>query len=333
MFIKESDYSKQETIKRKEDSQNRISYGISFLDDATGGISRNDLVLIGAPSGVGKTQLCCNIAYSALMQGKKVHYIALEAEEFEIGSRLKYPIFFNFYKDDPDPNKPNVFLNYRKWKMGEYIEILKKYDEMTDDFFSKAYKDLYTFYKRSRFDINDLIKNVLDVSTETDLIIVDHVHYFDLEDDNENRAIKKIAMTARDLSLEEGKPIILISHLRKRDKWNTDLVAGLDEFHGSSDLYKISTTTITISGGPVQSDGNYETYFRIPKYRIDGGVSRYCAKAIYNPKTNQYEDRYYLGKSSQKRELEFEEIDKKPEWYRYKSYPTIKRIENYYEKE
>src|SRR5690606_17377988 len=101
--------------------------------------------------------------------------------------------------------------------------------------------DLFLFYKTKTFGTNELLLAVAECSKDTDLIIVDHVHYFDFDDDNENRAIKDLAKIVRQLSIEEQKPIILIAHLRKRDKKNPDLVADLEEFHGSSDLYKIAT--------------------------------------------------------------------------------------------
>jgi hypothetical protein len=129
--------------------------------------------------------------------------------------------------------------------------------------------------------------------------------------------MREIAKTARTLSLEEGTPIILVSHLRKRDRGNPDLVAGLDEFMGSSDLYKIATKVITISGGAMTQTGCYETFFRIPKNRTNGGVTRYIGRVLFNPKMgNQYEKKYSLGWSHSTRENGFEGIDESlyPDW-------------------
>ena len=41
---------------------NKLSFGVKFLDAALGGILPDDLVLIGAPSGVGKTGFVTNLA-------------------------------------------------------------------------------------------------------------------------------------------------------------------------------------------------------------------------------------------------------------------------------
>jgi hypothetical protein len=175
------------------------------------------------------------------------------------------------------------------------------------------------FYKQSKFGVAELLKEIALCSEETDLIIVDHVHYFDFEDDNENRAIKNLAKIVRQVAIDEGKPIVLISHLRKRDRANSDLVAGLDEFHGSSDLYKIATKVITMAPGGVNAEGEYETFFRMPKNRYGGGVSRYLTKEFFSPKEGCYvPNKYKVGWASLKVGDDFEEIsiDQQPEWSR-----------------
>jgi hypothetical protein len=113
----------------------------------------------------------------------------------------------------------------------------------------------------------------------------------------------------RTLAIEQQKPIILVAHLRKRDKQNDEIAAGLDEFHGSSDLYKIATRVVTLAPGGPDQDGNYKTFFRIPKNRIDGGVTRYLGLEFFNPKKGFYErGRYQVGWADQKRKEGFGEV-------------------------
>ena len=309
-------------LKNRETITNRIlSFGIEFLDDALRGIFPDDLILLGAPSGVGKTQLCCNIALSNMQEGKKVHYIALEAAEYEITRRLKYPLVMERYFSDENRVRFGQ-ITYTDWLLGKYIKQMRSYEEEAALFLEKAYRDLFVYHKSDRFGISELIESVNFISDKTDLIIIDHVHYFDFDYDNENRAIKEIAKTVRSLALENQKPIILVAHLRKRDKRNEELAAGMEEFHGSSDLYKIATRVITVSPGKMKEDGNFETFFRIPKNRLDGGVSRFLAKELYNPKKGMYErNKYQLGWAEQKRENGFEQIENKyyPSWAKHRA--------------
>lgn len=306
-------------IEHRRKNVARLKFGVEFLDDALRGIFPDDLILLGAPSGVGKTQLCCNIALANMINGKKVHYIALEASEFEIERRLKFPLVMERYF--ADDHKPSIGkrVTYSDWLTGEHIDALWEYEQDAAKFFKDAYKDLFLFYKQDKFGLAELCKEVSLCADETDLILIDHVHYFDFDDDNENRAIREIAKMVRTLAIEEQKPIILVAHLRKKDRQNADLCAGLEEFHGSSDLYKIATRVITMSPGLMTPTGCYETYFRIPKNRLDGGVTRFIARELFNPKKGTYESgAYKLGWAESKMGQPFSELTKdiRPDWAR-----------------
>lgn len=315
MFTKASENSLGEIEARKKRGIDILEFGISFLDEALNGIIKSDLILIGAPSGVGKTALCCNITLANIKNGKRVHYVALEAERFEIEARLKFQLISEMFFSDP--NRPQIEnFCFSDWYLGRYYEQLQNYEDLTHSFFQKAFSSLFTFYKGEKFGIDDFIESVIVASDCTDLIIVDHVHYFDLEETNENKEMKKIASTARTLALENNIPIILISHLRKRDKANSDLVANLDEFHGSSDLYKIATKVITFAGGSYVLGGGFETFFRIPKNRTDGGVTRFLGRTVFSPKKGAYEKDYRLGHANLQKGSNFDELPENlcPTW-------------------
>lgn len=286
--------AKDEAAARAGVDSKLLPFGVNFLDLAFRGIFPDDLILLGAPSGIGKTQFCVNIALKNVEAGKRVHFIALEASEFEIERRILFSMIADaFYKDPSRPSlgRPLAFVD---WLLGRFKKELAPYESVCYNIMS-GYKDLFTFYKQKNFGVNDLIENALSVATETDLIIVDHVHYFDFDDDNENRAMKEIAKTARDICQLLQKPIILVAHLRKRDRRMAEIVAGIDEFHGSSDLTKIATKVITIGPGETIEPGKYATYVRICKNRNDGGVTRYVAKLIYDSSLNAYQDEFMVG--------------------------------------
>lgn len=315
-FFSASGSANEEIESRKKMREKMLRFGVDFLDDALRGIFKDDLILLGAPSGQGKTQMCCNIALANLLDGKKVYYLALEAGEFEIERRLKYPLVMERYWADPD--RPRVGkIEFSDWLTGDFLSELDAYEKDAAQFFEAAYRDLFLYYKADRFALPELIEAVTVWSDDADLIIIDHVHYFDFDDQNENRAIKEIAKTVRTLAIENQKPIILVAHLRKTDRRNEDLVAGLDEFHGSSDLYKIATRVITLSSGRPTTDGEFETFFRIPKNRFDGGVTRFLARELFSPKKGGYlNGKYTLGWAEQKRADGFAalDIDNYPGW-------------------
>ncbi len=289
-----------------------LYFGNSFLDDSLLGIRPDDLILVGAPSGVGKTQFCVNVALANVVAGKRVHFFALEAGEYEIERRLKYQMIAEMFYSDPQRRHLGRPLRFDEWEVGEFDDVLGELEDRAEKYCEEALKNLNTFYKAQAFNVDQLIEHVTFVSDETDLIILDHVHYLDWEADD-NRAIKEIAKTARDLCLRAEKPMILVAHLRKRDKQNAELSAGLDEFHGSSDLTKIATKVITLAPGGPSDDGGYYTYVRTPKNRHSSSSSRFLAQMIYNEKQGGYEKPYKLGWANS---VKFGEVEpsKLPSW-------------------
>lgn len=292
-----------------------LKWGVSYLDDALSGIFANDLVLLGAPPGVGKTAMCIGLAVSNLMDGKRVHFIALEAHVFEIERRLKYRYFCDAFFGDENRPRLSGPINFKSWLLGTHREQTEKYEAYAEDFCLKAFTNLHTLYKDSKFTVRDFIDQVNSVADDTDLIITDHAHYFDWDDENENKALKIIVHTARELTQEIGCPIVLVGHLRKKDRGAKELAPGMDDFHGSSELVKVATKCVTIAPGSVTSDGKYITYFRASKDRLDSGPSRYLGITTYNPKKGAYDEDYRItwANSDTPTELSLEQY---PDWAR-----------------
>jgi replicative DNA helicase len=291
-----------------QDKNRYLTFGNRYLDAAMKGILPHDLVLLGAYSGAGKTQFCVNLAHENIKRGKKVHFIALEAEENEIENRIRYvDILGRYYKDqfrprvEPDKQK----INYLDFIDGEYKSLLKDYEpEITPEY----YENLKTFYKSRAFDVESLCNIMYAIYHETDLIIVDHVHYFDYDDNKENQALKEIAKKAREICLELGKPMVLVSHLRKKQSGSVEVCPSLDEFHGSSDLVKIATKVVTLARGEFLGAGEYETLCRIPKCRVDGSVTNFVGKLTFSANSNTYLKNYSIG-LKKKKNGEYVEIE------------------------
>jgi hypothetical protein len=90
--------------------------------------------------------------------------------------------------------------------------------------------------------------------------------------------------------------------LRKSDKFSNDKCPGLEEFHGSSDLFKIATKALTLAPGDnYTNDGKAETYMRIVKDRYDGSLERHLGALLFDVRKGSYEKGYQLGSAKQKR--------------------------------
>lgn len=74
---------------RDEDKSRRPKFGIETLDEITGGLGKGELIMVAAPSGFGKTQLCVSLAYhSAIEQGLNIYFATSETVRTTVRARL-----------------------------------------------------------------------------------------------------------------------------------------------------------------------------------------------------------------------------------------------------
>ena len=271
-----------DSLKAREKST--IPFGVSFLDDATGGIWYDDLVILGAATGVGKTELAIDIALSGVASGKRVYYLALEASAMEMESRITYKSLEPYYK-----------MNYKDFYGGKYVP--ESAMEQAREDAKVITKTLFCKYKdNGPYTIQSLNRDIFSNVDNADLFIVDHLHFFDTEGFNENREVKEIMMKIRDLVLYTQKAVLLVSHLRKMDKGST--VPTNNDFHGTSDITKIGTKVITIAPAfniPRKENHLYPTYMKITKSRASGPITRYTAVVNFNIWNREYAKEYLIG--------------------------------------
>lgn len=298
-----------EEANRIEDAKHTIPYGIKFLDDALGCMMRRDVILIGSKSGAGKTQLVTNIARRVAEGQKRVAFFALEAEDREIEMRMKYSLISRAYFAQGHPG--NVHIEYGLWRQNRLQYVLGQYSDDADRYM-KGLEGLRTYYRtHGDFTVETLEREISKVAEDSDLIILDHIHYIDTGDsDNENAEMKKTVKKLRDLALNYGKPILVVAHLRKSEKGKYQpLLPTLEDFHGSSDLVKICTTAIVL--GPAEdirwtdngatenkgmSKSTRATYVAVRKTRLEGDRIRYAAICPFDQTIGTYGNNYALGR-------------------------------------
>lgn len=293
------------------------SYGIKFLDDALEGFSNSEVIIIASKTGRGKSQLCNIIAEHNARADRKVLYLALEAEDKEIGRRIK---FRNLCKRYFLENNDRYPISYNKWRLGRAEEYFRNYNQQVEDDFKDWGDNLFIKYKNSTFTKND-IETIFMSYGDFDLIILDHIHYVDITEDNENRGLKAIITVTRDMNLQYKVPIILVSHLRKSDRKNSGLIPDEEDIMGSSDIAKIATTIIMMNPSYECVDGQehlLNTYFRVAKARTGSQALPYIAQLVFNSKFQEYNDKYQLG-AYEYFNKKFEIAKVLPNWYSYKN--------------
>ncbi len=284
--------------KKFEANSSHLTFGIEYLNDALYGLLPNDLCLIGAKSGRGKSALAITLAGANASLKKNVLLIALEAEQSEVEMRLRYQIDAGLFFRDDNRDK-TCTMSYRNWRFGLCEDALQKYRSEGDRIFGERFSTLCTVYRHKSFSIDDLEKILERAKDWADLVVLDHFHYFDMQRSGldkytaESQLIKRI----RDLNLFYNKPFFVVAHLRKDIQ---GLLPGTEDFMGSSDLGKNATTCIMITPNHEGYDAKnslQETIFSIPKSRT-GGFGNVCGVLNYSIRHQCYLLGYKLARTS-----------------------------------
>ena len=285
-----------ERADRIQASKGLLSFGVRFLDDAMGGIGRRDLVLVGASTGVGKTQLALIISLANCKAGKRVHYFALEAEERELERRMKFQLLAAaYYRNAMSPRR----IRFIDWSNGRLDDVLERFEERVDREVAELLKNLRTYYRVDTFTGGDFARHLEAIREETDLVVLDHFHYVDSDDDNENRGHKALVKQIRDCVLRADRPVVVVGHVRKSDPRHAPLIPTEEAFHGSSDIVKIATKAIMLAPDFTTETGDpsrWATYMRVVKCRQESALCRYAARLIYDTRTDSYEPDYSIGR-------------------------------------
>lgn len=256
----------------KEDNTTSIPYPFQSLNEKTHGMRRGELVTITAGSGVGKSQICREIAYHLIKEGESIGYIALEESVKKtalglMGLAIDKPLHLT-REGIQDADLRSAFDatvgSNRVW--------------LYDHFGSMSATNLLT-------KIRYLAK-----SCGVGWVVLDHLSIVvsGVDDGDERKAIDVIMTKLRSLVEETGIGLILVSHLRRPagDKgWEEGLQTSLNSLRGSASIAQLSDMCIGIERNQQGDNPNVST-LRIIKNRHSGetGVGGYL---YYNKDTGR----------------------------------------------
>ena len=302
-------------------------FGIKPLDDAMPFIQNNELVVIGADSGVGKSSLVVDIALNNVLNKKRVAMFYLEGGDEEFTSRVRFKLITEKIMKDTGKSQ---YFDYVTWKCNMMeSDLFKRTQEKVLEDMKETFEEYLWVYPIDKgFKVQDL-KNALygfhsleewvgqDGKIDIDLIIIDHLQYFELAgNQNEIMQTTSILRELKRLTDRYKVPVILVSHLRKKGKDRG--LPGQDEFYGTGNTSKISTTSIMISsdkGKTNYSDRLYPTIIRFVKSRV-GIRDTYAIRVNFDLNTRRYEDTYTLHQVTRDNNFFVDpiEYDKLPYW-------------------
>ena len=234
-----------------------MPYPFNGLNNMTQGIRQGEIVTITAGSGIGKSQLCREIAYSLILRDQKVGYLALEENTKRtalgfIGLYLNKPIHLQSVDYTTEELKEgfdnvlgtgNLFL-YDHWGSMEISNLFSK--------------------------IRYLVKGV-----GCSHIILDHITIIlsGLEGGDERRLLDFVMTKLRSLVEEVQCSLILVSHLRRPqgDKGHEEGVrTTLNQLRGSHGIAQLSDIVIGCERNQQDEENPDLTTVRVLKNRWTG---------------------------------------------------------------
>lgn len=289
-------------------------FGVPYLDDELIGISKSDLVIIGARSGAGKSSLA-RIIYE---NNNPLTTALFSLENFD--GDLMAEELRKAYND-----KMGTRFTAREWQTAEIPSFNRGVLEELEDDIKQMYVANTVFGRQTPdgepWTVDTLRQWMLYcVNTQAvNLIILDHLDYLDRDNPNEsdNSHVTELMKMIREVQevAPNGCGVVAFSHLRKPIGKVEDVkVPNENEFIGSSNKVKQATQVVMIAPTNEPPMGIcYGTWFCIRKNR-NGGIKNQAACLLFNPVTASYEQGYelysinYSGTKTEKL-LTFKEVE------------------------
>lgn len=298
-----------------------IQFGISFLDDATLGIAQEELVIIGARTGTGKTELL-NIIAEGAARHARVAFFSLESHDLEMEQRALFREILQRFDKLPPKQREEIisggYLDYTAFARGAYNhQALREVVKDLEEFFDAKYENLKVLYRKNPT-AKTIENDILSMQGEIDLWILDHLHFLSYEGRDELDAVRQAMKLFYDLAAKQKAPLIIASHLRKDS--GGDGFPEISDLHGSSEISKRAVTTVLIDqlsrdkfyAGP----NDIPTLFHIAKFRINGMIRRHYAVHQFNTVTRRYSDHYVLMKKDNNGDIVTDDSPK-PRWAKH----------------
>ena len=244
------------------DNTQSVPYPFDGLNEKTRGLRRGELVTITAGSGVGKSQVCREIAYHLIKQEETLGYIALEENCKHtaislMGLAIDVPLHLTQEGISNDTLKTAFDTTVGNGRVFLY-----------DSFGSMSTDKLM---EQVRY---------LAKSCGTSWIIIDHLSIIvsGIDDGDERKAIDVILTKLRSLVEETGIGLILVSHLRRpagEQGWENGKEVTLNSLRGSAAIAQLSDMVISVERDQ-QGDNPNTTTVRVLKNRYSGETGVGC---------------------------------------------------------
>lgn len=250
-----------DTIEHIERQDNIIPFGIEFLDRAAGGMTRQELTVVGGRPGHGKSTLMINIVSHLVQGGYKVMLFNREMSNTEMMKKL---LCMESTKIDYDKIRRHELTSKEKNELLDTAERTKdKYDNLM------MYDNIRTLYESIR-EVNKF---------KPDVVIDDYIQLIDMEGTADQRRleVEKIMYEYKWLCKKIDCSAILISQLNREIERRDDPVPQMSDFAESGAIEQTAEMAAFVyyphNTDPEMYD-RYESRIIIAKSRY-GNIGRF----------------------------------------------------------
>lgn len=188
-------------IDNGESVSDGIPTGYPSIDNLLGGIYRGNLIIVAAPTSMGKSAFALNVAYHMLQNNKKVIYMSLEMPVLDMGKRL-------IALDSLVP----MSRYKRKLKQFEKDNIDASFSRLLDNHWR-----LCTERNLNTADIKAICRKLTRKMKGVDLIVIDYLQNIKDPEGKMNTA-KKVGQKCKEIFNMAGEldtPVMLLSQVSR----------------------------------------------------------------------------------------------------------------------
>jgi archaellum biogenesis ATPase FlaH len=269
-----------------------------FLNDDFKGkvpmFARN-LVFIGGESGNGKSTITANLAYSAIIQRKKVLVITNEEHTSDVFNRISCMIKgWNYSSDHSE------FTDSQIDYFMEMIDKLSPYLNVIDDNYGGS-----TGVTTTVEGISSILDKLVNSEVSYDLIVIDYYQNVDFSSKNpelnEFQVQERFARYLDSFKNRYHSPIILLGQLKPDDEEKTPFKLRIE---GRKVVYNVSTTCIEVK----RDTANSRSKFIIRKSRFPACLGEEIHVGYDRGKFVKYNNEFALSVEARKQEKVTREI-------------------------
>lgn len=263
-----------------EETTPSIPWPFDGLNNLTHGIRKGELITLTAGSGVGKSQVCREIAYHLIKQGETIGYIALEENVKRTALGLMGLAI----------NKP---LHLSKEGV-THADLKSAYDDTVGS--GRVY--LYDhFGSMAASNLIDKIR-YLAKGCDVGFVVLDHLSIVvsGIDDGDERKTIDVLMTQLRSLVEETGIGLILVSHLKRPEGnkgWEEGLKTSLNALRGSAAIAQLSDSVIGLERNQQDAEAANQVTVRVLKNRFSGETG-VATTLFYDKDTGRLSEHEFL---------------------------------------